>query len=82
VFFGGARVFQHNRDELESVLAPGGEAFEAIDDLVGSVGGGYDPQGQRSGVVGQKGGSPGAKRDVAGAQLFEGEEAEGACRLV
>ena len=81
VFFGGAGAFQHDRNELESALAPGGEAFEAIDDLIAAVGGGDDAEGQLRGVVGQMGGSPRAQRGVAGPKPLDGEQAEGSCLL-
>ena len=52
VLFGRARPLENDGDKLVSLLAPTLQTFEAIDDLVADVVGGYDADGQLSRIVG------------------------------
>ena len=66
----------------EAVGTPGGQAFEAVDELIVPVGSGNDTEGQGGGVVGGAGGSTGAKRCEVGTQSLDGNEGDGACHMV
>jgi len=66
----------------EAVGTPGGQAFEAVDELVVTVGSGNGTEGQGGGVVGGAGGSTGAKRCEVGTQPLQGEEGQGAGHIV
>jgi len=66
----------------EAVLAPGGQTFEAVDELEGTLGCGNDTEGQGRGVVGRTGGSTGAERSVVGTQFLDGNKGDSARHMV
>jgi len=61
---------------------PGSQAFEAIDELVVTLGSGNNPQGQGGGVVGGTSGSAGAKICQIGTQAIGGNEGNGAGHII
>jgi len=61
---------------------PGGQAFEAVDELVVTLGSWNNPQGQGGGVVGRTSGSTGAKPGEIGTHAIDGNEGKGAGHII
>lgn len=82
MLFGSAGPLQDDRDEPASVLPPGLEAFETVDDLKAPVRDGDDTDGQQRDVLGRLRDGTWSERGVAGTQRFDGQEAEVSCGLL
>ncbi len=73
---GGAGRFDDDGDHSMAALLPGGEAFEAIHDLVGIALRGYHAQGKSRGKMSADGRCPRPQGGVAGLEMLNGKEAQ------